>query len=109
VDGCFWHCCPIHGELPATNRTFWKRKLERNRKRDLLVNKTLRQRGWKVLRLWQHDLRDGKKTARRVRILLRGAARRDNSRAKTHGALNARASPRGNRLRRRRSLSVKRR
>src|SRR5471030_2566701 len=37
VDGCFWHCCPLHGTLPASNRSFWAQKLERNRKRDLLV------------------------------------------------------------------------
>lgn len=72
VDGCFWHGCPAHGEIPATNRAFWKSKLERNRKRDLLVARTLRRNGWKVLRLWQHDLKKPKKIAQRVVILLRG-------------------------------------
>jgi DNA mismatch endonuclease, patch repair protein len=57
VDGCFWHSCPEHGMKPATNRAFWERKLTLNRNRDKLVNKTLRSKGWKVLRIWQHELK----------------------------------------------------
>jgi len=25
VDGCFWHCCPKHSNLPAQNRAFWRK------------------------------------------------------------------------------------
>ena len=57
VDGCFWHSCPIHGNLPASNRVFWKHKLDANRKRDRLVNRTLKARGWQVLRIWEHELK----------------------------------------------------
>jgi len=56
VDGCFWHSCPKHATQPASNKTFWKAKLARNKKRDRLVGRTLRLRGWQVLRIWQHDL-----------------------------------------------------
>lgn len=56
VDGCFWHCCPKHTTQLATNRTFWRKKLSRNKHRDKLVNRTLRQHGWTVLRIWQHEL-----------------------------------------------------
>lgn len=56
VDGCFWHGCPRHATQPATNRAFWKKKLFRNKARDLIVNQTLPQRGWIVLRIWQHEL-----------------------------------------------------
>ena len=56
VDGCFWHCCPKHATQPASNRAFWMQKLARNRARDRLVNKTLSKAGWKVFRIWQHDL-----------------------------------------------------
>jgi DNA mismatch endonuclease (patch repair protein) len=73
VDGCFWHGCPIHGSLPKTNRPFWRQKLRRNRDRDRLVNRTLKRLGWKTLRLWQHDLRDGKKVVRRLRASLSSA------------------------------------
>ena len=57
VDGCFWHGCPQHGTMPVDNAAFWKCKLERNQHRDRFVNKTLRQRGWLVVRIWQHDLK----------------------------------------------------
>lgn len=67
VDGCFWHGCPLHGSLPASNRVFWSRKLDRNRNRDRVVHRQLRELGWHVLRVWQHELRQPKKVARRVR------------------------------------------
>jgi len=56
VDGCFWHGCPLHGHVPRTNELFWMRKLLANRKRDGRVNRLLRNDGWYVIRLWEHDL-----------------------------------------------------
>lgn len=56
VDGCFWHGCLKHASQPATNRAFWKKKLLRNKDRDRLVTRTLKTRGWHVLRIWQHEL-----------------------------------------------------
>ena len=56
VDGCFWHSCPKHRSMPESNRGFWNQKLQRNKARDRLVNKRLRGKGWKVLRVWQHEL-----------------------------------------------------
>lgn len=72
VDGCFWHGCPKHGTQPASNREFWKAKLARNKARDGLVKRTLRQRGWRVLRIWQHELsrRKDHQLARRIRLVL---------------------------------------
>src|SRR2546426_889892 len=55
LDSCFWHYCLRHGELPHTNREFWKTKLEGNRRRDESVTRALRKRGWIVVRLWSHD------------------------------------------------------
>ena len=57
VDGCFWHGCPLHATAPKTNATFWRKKLSANRTRDRLVTRTLRQLGWRVLRLWEHELK----------------------------------------------------
>jgi DNA mismatch endonuclease, patch repair protein len=71
VDGCFWHGCPVHGTLPRTNRDFWRQKLARNRKRDRLVDRTLKQLGWTPLRVWQHELRDPERVIRRVQKVLR--------------------------------------
>src|SRR5215831_980950 len=33
IDGCFWHGCPIHGQVPQSNRAFWERKLSANIRR----------------------------------------------------------------------------
>jgi DNA mismatch endonuclease (patch repair protein) len=56
VDGCFWHGCPRHGTQPRQNRRFWERKLNGNRARDRRVNRALRAKGWRVLRIWEHAL-----------------------------------------------------
>ena len=56
LDGCFWHCCPKHSQAPRNNAAFWDKKLRANRRRDRLVNRTLKEMGWRVVRLWEHDL-----------------------------------------------------
>ena len=56
VDGCFWHGCPKHCKIPAGNRAFWKKKFATNKARDLRVNRELRGLGWRVVRVWEHDL-----------------------------------------------------
>jgi DNA mismatch endonuclease (patch repair protein) len=56
-DGCFYHCCPKHGHIPKSNVDYWANKLERNSRRDRANRKKLREEGFIVLRLWEHDLR----------------------------------------------------
>lgn len=56
VDGCFWHCCPIHGVRPKTNVAFWRTKLDGNRARDRRNNTALRAAGWTVIRFWEHEI-----------------------------------------------------
>jgi DNA mismatch endonuclease (patch repair protein) len=56
VGGCFWHGCPKHSNMPANNRAFWKKKMAANKARDRRVNRTLRKEGWRVVRIWEHDL-----------------------------------------------------
>ena len=56
VDGCFWHGCPRHATKPANNREFWETKLARNTARDREVTRTLRKKGWLVLRIWECEL-----------------------------------------------------
>jgi DNA mismatch endonuclease (patch repair protein) len=57
VDGCFWHGCPRHRQYPATNGAFWRKKLDANTKRDLLVARTLKNKGWTVVRIWECQLK----------------------------------------------------
>lgn len=56
VDGCFWHGCPIHGVTPKTNSAFWLTKIGGNRERDVRVDLSLRSMGWKVVRVWEHEV-----------------------------------------------------
>lgn len=56
VDACFWHACPIHATRPRNNAAFWRQKLAANRARDREVNRVLRAAGWRVLRIWEHEL-----------------------------------------------------
>lgn len=57
VDGCFWHMCPEHFVMPKTRQEFWMNKLRRNVERDLEVNATLQDQGWRVYRVWEHAIR----------------------------------------------------
>lgn len=57
VDGCFWHGCPRHATSPANNAEFWATKIAGNQARDRRVNRELRKLGWRVLRIWEHELK----------------------------------------------------
>jgi len=58
VDGCFWHGCPRpkHAPMPKNRAEWWAAKLGRNAERDRLVTRTLRKKGWNVIRVWECDL-----------------------------------------------------
>ena len=55
VDGCFWHRCPHHGNVPRSNGGYWTQKLKRNQVRDAYVSAELRTAGWTVVRIWEHE------------------------------------------------------
>ena len=71
VDGCFWHGCPRHANMPVGNRPFWQRKFNANKCRDRLVNKTLRARGWRVIRIWEHELKIEQKIILRIQSAIK--------------------------------------
>lgn len=58
VDGCFWHGCPIHATAPKNNAEWWREKLDANTTRDRRTDSALEERGWTVLRLWEHEPTD---------------------------------------------------
>jgi len=70
VDGCFWHGCPEHGTKPKGNAAFWRKKLAANVARDRRADRALRPAGWRVLRIWEHELAR-KREAQLVRRLRR--------------------------------------
>lgn len=55
VDGCFWHGCPEHGCVPKTNQWFWLAKIQRTIQRDLETTSLLKEAGWSVVRVWEHE------------------------------------------------------
>ena len=56
VDSCFWHGCARHLRMPASRKTYWRPKIERNVMRDRTVGRQLRRAGWRVLRVWEHQI-----------------------------------------------------
>ena len=57
IDSCFWHHCPLHGNMPKSNVEFWEKKLRRNMERDREVDEYYSQKGWTLLRVWEHEVR----------------------------------------------------
>jgi DNA mismatch endonuclease (patch repair protein) len=57
VDGCFWHGCRKCALASKSNTEYWKPKIAGNIKRDRANNRTLKEDGWSVVRIWEHDLR----------------------------------------------------
>lgn len=56
VDGCFWHSCPRCARVtPKTRRSFWKAKIDENRRRDIRTRRRLRRSGYRVMRVWEHE------------------------------------------------------
>lgn len=58
IDSCFWHCCPIHGNMPKSNFDYWKKKLDRNKARDKDVNEFYKENHWNILRVWEHAFKE---------------------------------------------------
>lgn len=67
VDGCFWHGCPKHSNTPRNNREFWVEKLQQNKERDKFVSRKLKKSGWKVMRIWEHELKYPERIVERLK------------------------------------------
>jgi len=61
LHGCFWHKCPLHYREPKSNKKFWTSKIERNVLRDKKNIRLLRNRGWKVIVIWEHEIKNRNK------------------------------------------------
>ena len=71
VDGCFWHGCKKCYRRPSTNQDFWDNKYVCNRRRDKNVAMELRGMGWKVIRIWEHDLKFPARVSYRIQCAIR--------------------------------------
>lgn len=72
VQGCFWHqhsgCIDAH--IPKSRRHYWAPKLQRNSDRDKKNARALRRMGWKLLTVWECEIKDmGKLKSRLARFL----------------------------------------
>ena len=56
VDGCYWHGCPKCYRRPSSNTEYWDAKVARNRSRDVKTTAELKRDGWRVMRIWEHQL-----------------------------------------------------
>lgn len=67
VHGCFWHRHDCKAaKLPKSNRAYWKRKQAGNVRRDTMNARALRSRGWRVMVLWECQIRPGKRLESRL-------------------------------------------
>jgi DNA mismatch endonuclease (patch repair protein) len=60
VHGCFWHRhrrCRDGQSTPGSNVAYWTTKFERNLRRDRRVKSALRKLGWRVVTVWECQLR----------------------------------------------------
>lgn len=66
INGCFWHmhdgCSKF--VMPKSNIEYWKAKLERNKRHDIENKIALEEQGWKVIVVWECDLKKDKKESR---------------------------------------------
>lgn len=72
VHGCFWHRhsgCAL-ARLPKSRLDFWRPKLEGNRQRDSRKLRALRRKGWGVLVVWECELTNKDRLARRIKRFL---------------------------------------
>ena len=71
VHGCFWHGHDCRfGRVPTSRLDYWLPKLERNKQRDAEVLAELEVLGWKVLTIWECDLKDLESLAAKLRAFL---------------------------------------
>ena len=58
VHGCFWHGCPRCYRKPTSNVAFWAAKVAGNRKRDRKSARQLRAKGYRVVTVWECELKN---------------------------------------------------
>ena len=57
VDGCFWHGHNCRNTKPKDNQNYWSQKRERNIRHDKEISELFENRGWKVIRIWECELK----------------------------------------------------
>lgn len=60
IDGDFWHGYRFNSFKDRLPKKYWLEKIESNIKRDKRNRRLLRKDGWRVLRVWEHELKKNK-------------------------------------------------
>lgn len=72
LDSDFWHGWQYPRWKRILKNRFWKDKIERNRRRDRNTTLYLRRKGWKVVRIWGHQMRTDEEVSAAIgRVLLK--------------------------------------
>lgn len=58
IDGDFWHGYKLREWEHKLSQGYWREKIKRNVERDRLKRAALRREGWKVIRIWDHQLKE---------------------------------------------------
>jgi DNA mismatch endonuclease (patch repair protein) len=67
IDSCFWHGCKKHGKIPKVRKKYWEEKIKANKKRDRQINLYYKNSNWKVVRIWEHEIKkDLDKTIKKI-------------------------------------------
>lgn len=77
VHGCFWHRhkgCRF-AYTPKTRRDFWQHKFEKNVERDTRTKKHLRKLGWRIIVVWECEIRNLEALAERISLQLKKETR----------------------------------
>jgi DNA mismatch endonuclease (patch repair protein) len=73
VHGCFWHGhkkCKL-ARRPSSNKSYWYKKIDENIERDKRKAKELRKLGYRVITVWQCQIKSKTKSERRLNSLLK--------------------------------------
>jgi len=57
VDGCFWHGHDCRNTRPIENAEYWQKKREHNIQHDIKIMQHFEERGWRVIRVWECELK----------------------------------------------------
>lgn len=74
LDSCFWHGCKKHCRYPKSNSNYWIQKIQKNQNRDRKITRIYKKEGPKIIRVWEHQLRDHPDTV--IRRIKRAAVPR---------------------------------
>ena len=71
LDSCFWHGCKKHCRIPIVRKRYWTGKIKRNKQRDKEVNHYYEKIGWKIVRVWEHEMfKNLDKSLKRINSLI---------------------------------------